>query len=180
MANSFAQLCRLTGRAVADFEMIKEGDRIAMSRWLVTADGIELVPRLSEEQAAESAANWLREPARPVAVTWVEEAASGSEIRGRDLPLWRVDFEGSEPVSLYLHPWTGELLARRTDRWRVFDFLWMLHIMDFDTRDDFNHPLLQIAAALGLIIALSGVVFWAMTTPLLRRRRARVPVFGDS
>jgi hypothetical protein len=47
----------------------------------------------------------------------------------------------------------------------------MLHIMDFDTRDDFNHRLLQIAAALGLIIALSGLVFWAMTTRLFRRRR---------
>lgn len=34
------------------------------------------------------------------------------------------------------------------DRWRVFDFLWMLHIIDFDSRDDFNHPLLQIASAL--------------------------------
>ena len=56
-------------------------------------------------------------------------------------------------------------------------FLWMLHIMDFDTRDDFNHPLLQIAAALGLIIALSGVVFWAMTTRLFRRRRI-VPGVG--
>jgi hypothetical protein len=47
----------------------------------------------------------------------------------------------------------------------------MLHIMDFDTRDNFNQPLLQVAAALGLVIALSGVVFWAMTTRLFRRRR---------
>ena len=71
----------------------------------------------------------------------------------------------------------GELLARRTDRWRIFDFLWMLHIMDFDTRDDFNHPLLQLAAVLGLIIALSGVVFWAMTTRLFRRASSS-PVQG--
>jgi len=63
------------------------------------------------------------------------------------------------------------LLARRTTRWRIFDFLWMLHIMDFDTRDDFNTPLLQIAAGLGFVVGLSGLVFWALTTRLFRRRR---------
>jgi hypothetical protein len=46
----------------------------------------------------------------------------------------------------------------------------MLHIMDFDAREDFNHPLLQISAALGLVIALSGVALWAMTTRVLRRK----------
>lgn len=141
-------------------------------RRLVAPRGGSIVPRLSENRAAAVAASWLRQPSEPVSVAWVETAGAGSEIRGRDLPLWRVDFAGDEPVSLYLDPWTGELLARRTDRWRIFDFLWMLHIMDFDTRDDFNHPLLQIAAALGLIIALSGVIFWAMTTPVFRRRRS--------
>ena len=31
--------------------------------------------------------------------------------------------------------------------------------MDFEDRDDFNHLLLQIAAFLGLLIAISGVIF---------------------
>ncbi len=61
-------------------------------------------------------------------------------------------------------------LDRRTTRWRVFDFFWMLHVLDFESRDDFNHPLLQVAALLGLLIALSGVIFWAMTTPLFRKK----------
>ena len=91
-------------------------------------------------------------------------------MRGRPLPLWQVRFEQPESLSLYLDPWTGEIVARRTDRWRVFDFLWMLHIMDFEARDDFNHPLLQVAAFLGLVVALGGVVLWALTTPLFRRR----------
>jgi uncharacterized iron-regulated membrane protein len=100
---------------------------------------------------------------------WVEEAAPDAEIRGRDLPLWKVGFSVPESLNLYIEPWTGELVARRTARWRVFDFLWMLHIMDFEARDDFNTPLLQIAAFLGLVIALSGLALWAVTTRLWRR-----------
>ena len=99
------------------------------------------------------------------------EAAPGSEIRGRRLPVWKVDFSEPESLSVYVDPHTGEIVARRTTRWRVFDFLWMLHIMDFDERDDFNTPLLQVAAVLGLLIALSGLVYWAMTTRLFRRKR---------
>ena len=49
------------------------------------------------------------------------------------------------------------MLARRTTRWRVFDFLWMLHIMDYDEREDFNHPLLVSASLIALLAALSGV-----------------------
>ena len=107
----------------------------------------------------------------PVSIDRIESIRRGGEYRGRVLPVWKVSFDDSESLSLYLNPWTGELLSRRTNRWRIFDFLWMLHIMDFDERDDFNHPLLQVAAFLGLIIALSGVLFWAMTTAVLRKRR---------
>ena len=49
--------------------------------------------------------------------------------------------------------------------------MWMLHIMDFDERDDFNTPLLQISALLGLILALTGLIYWALTTRVLRRRK---------
>lgn len=138
---------------------------------LVNADGTEVSPSLSAEQAVLAARNWLVDAAEPGAVEWVESSQPGAEYRGRYYPVWRISFDEPESLSLYLEPWTGEILARRTSRWRVFDFFWMLHIMDFDSRDDFNHPLLQAAALLGLIIALSGVIFWAMTTKLFRKQR---------
>lgn len=149
-----------------------EGERSgnAFAR-LITADGSRVMPELSAEGVKSRARGLLLTPSELVDIELVDHIAVDSEIRGRGLPVWRVDFGGQEPVSLYLHPWTGDLLARRTNRWRIFDFLWMLHIMDFDTRDDFNHPLLQVAAAMGLLVALSGVVFWAMTSRLFRRRK---------
>jgi Na+-transporting NADH:ubiquinone oxidoreductase subunit F len=137
---------------------------------LVGARDAQVQPMLTAAAAEQQALHWLLDPVEPEAVEWVSQGGADTEIRGRDLPLWRVRFGPPESLNLYLEPWTGEIAARRTDRWRVFDFFWMLHIMDFDGREDFNHPLLQIAAALGLIIALSGVGLWALTTRLLRRR----------
>jgi len=34
----------------------------------------------------------------------------------------------------------------------------MLHIMDYDEREDFNHPLLYLTALAALLFSLSGVV----------------------
>jgi uncharacterized iron-regulated membrane protein len=137
---------------------------------LVQTDTAQVLPMLSAAEAESQARAWLVAPMPPQSVEWIETIEHGSEIRGRDAPVWKVGFAQPESLKLYLDPWTGEILARRTDRWRIFDFFWMLHIMDFDAREDFNHPLLQISAALGLIIALSGVALWAMTTRVLRRR----------
>jgi uncharacterized iron-regulated membrane protein len=138
---------------------------------LVGPDGSGVVPQLGSELAGRKAQAWLKEPTQIAAVEWLEPRSAGSEFRGRDTAAWKVSFNEPESLNLYLHPWTGEILARRTDRWRIFDFFWMLHIMDFDTRDNFSHPLLQVAAALGLIVALSGLVFWILTTRLFRRRK---------
>lgn len=136
---------------------------------LIGAAGV--LPPLTKDAAARQAQEWLLEPGELRGVQWLEDAAPDSEVRGLPLPLWKVSFQKPESLNLYLDPWTGEILARRTGRWRVFDFLWMLHIMDFETRDDFNQPLLQVAALLGLVVALGGVLLWAATTPLFRRRR---------
>ena len=50
------------------------------------------------------------------------------------------------------------MTARRNDRWRVFDFFWMLHVMDYRERENFNHPLLISMAGLALATVLAGLV----------------------
>ena len=133
----------------------------------------QVAPQIGADEAVRIAQSRLVVAGTVDSVEWVMETEKGSEIRGRALPVWRVTFSEPESLSLYLDPWTGDIVARRTTRWRIFDFLWMLHIMDFDAREDFNTTLLQIAAALGLFIAVTGVIFWCMTTTLFRRRRKR-------
>lgn len=81
------------------------------------------------------------------------------EYRGA-LPAWRVDFEGSNAVSLYVAADTGAVTARRSTLWRTYDFLWSMHIMDFRNHEDFNTPLLMIATALALVMVGTGIVLF--------------------
>lgn len=125
---------------------------------------------------------WLADAAdgRPVAVDaataaaiassdYVGEGMAGApqrldvptlEARGHTGPIWRVPFNDSDSTTLYVSAQDGRILERRNDSWRVFDFVWMLHIMDYTGRQDFNNPLVIMAASGGLWIALSG--FWLL------------------
>ena len=84
------------------------------------------------------------------------------EVRGHESPIWRVPFGDEDNTTVYVSGQDGRILERRNDSWRVFDFVWMLHIMDYTGRQDFNNPLVIMAASGGLWIALSG--FWLLVT----------------
>lgn len=94
----------------------------------------------------------------------VTSTEPGSEYRDKALPAWRITTQYPRIATFYIAQQTGELTAVRTDAWRFFDFLWMLHIMDYDNRDDFNHGFLTLMASLALITVLSGFLLWLVTT----------------
>ena len=79
------------------------------------------------------------------------------EARNHPAPIWRIAFDDDDGTTLYVSGQDGRILARRNDTWRLFDIAWMLHIMDYTNRDDFNNPLVVTTAAGGLWIALTGV-----------------------
>ncbi|WP_203322485.1 2Fe-2S iron-sulfur cluster-binding protein [Pseudoxanthomonas beigongshangi] len=79
------------------------------------------------------------------------------EVRDHPGRLWRVDFDDAEETTVYLAADTGQVLQHRNRTWRLFDVFWMLHIMDYSGRVDFNNPLVVSAGIGGLWMALTGV-----------------------
>jgi uncharacterized iron-regulated membrane protein len=94
------------------------------------------------------------------------------EIRGRKPPLWRVEFDHWNKPTLYLSPVTGELVSRRHELWRIFDFVWMLHIMDYDERENVNNPLLRTFTWGAVLMALSGAWLLLFAFPKKKKKRA--------
>ena len=94
------------------------------------------------------------------------------EIRGRKPPLWRVEFDQWNQPTLYFSPATGELLSRRHELWRIFDFVWMLHIMDYDERENVNNLLLRIFTVGGVLMAASGI--WLLFYSFHRKKKKAV------
>jgi hypothetical protein len=108
---------------------------------------------------------------RAVRAILVEQEST--EYRGA-LPAWRVDFDDGASRALYVAADTGAVSARRSTMWRAFDFLWSLHIMDFENHEDFNTPLLIATTAFGLVVILTGFIMFPSRLGFTawRRRRA--------
>jgi PepSY-associated TM region len=86
------------------------------------------------------------------------------------MPSWQVVL--ADGTHVYVGQHSGKIEAVRTRWWRAFDFMWGLHILDPQTREDTSHPLLISLAALSVIGALLGCIL------LFRRRRASVVAKG--
>ena len=95
------------------------------------------------------------------------------DYRG-EMPVWQARFADPDGTRFYLDATTGEVLKVRTRLWRVFDTMWMLHIMDYDERSDFNTWWLRLAAGAALIFSLTGMVLVVHRTAARVRRRRMV------
>jgi Na(+)-translocating NADH:ubiquinone oxidoreductase F subunit len=84
--------------------------------------------------------------------------APDRETRNRIGPYWRVNFSDNAHTSLYISATTGDMFDRRNSYWRVFDFFWMLHIMDYAGRQNFNNTLIIVVALIAIWLGLSGFI----------------------
>ena len=142
---------------------------------LATGRQISPVPARLAIEIAEADYAGNRRAARFSLVT--EES---TEYRAA-LPAWRIDFDDGANRALYVAQDSGVVTARRSTLWRVFDFLWSLHIMDFKNHEDFNTPLLIGATALSLVMIIAGIILFPsrLGYNAWRRRRRRPPSPAD-
>lgn len=82
---------------------------------------------------------------------------STPEVRGHEGRVWRIHVLDADTTTIYVSAQTGEVLPHRNSTWRLFDFFWMLHIMDYRERTDFNHPLVVSSAGAGVLMTLGGL-----------------------
>ena len=84
--------------------------------------------------------------------------APDMETRDSTGAYWRVNFSDRAHTSIYVSAWTGEILERRNNYWRAFDFFWMLHIMDYSGHEDINNSLIITVALVAIWLGISGFI----------------------
>jgi Na+-transporting NADH:ubiquinone oxidoreductase subunit F len=158
-----SQVLAAAGRPVQTIEAFWLRDRPVYrltdkrATWLVDAAHGWLVQVDAATASAIAASDYVGEGA-PGLPERLETATL--EVRGHDGPIWRVPFQDEDGTTLYVSGQDGRILERRNDNWRLFDIVWMLHIMDYTGRQNFNNPLVIMMTSGGLWIALSG--FWLL------------------
>ncbi len=152
----------------AFWELIGPGDEV-LGR--VDTERFEDVGEITGEEAAALARrDFLGSPAA-LRVDRLD-ADPPMEYRSGALPAYRVELDHPKAPRIYVVAANGEVAARRNRMWRAFDFLWMLHTMDYRGRDNFNHLLLTGFSVLAIATSASGLGLWGWrAASFLGRRR---------
>lgn len=99
------------------------------------------------------------------AVIW--HAGASPEVRATGA-TWEASFADADRTSLYFSAADAAFLAARNDAWRLYDFFWMLHTMDYRSRDDFNNPWVILLATGALWLGVSGALLLLQSFGLTR------------
>jgi len=104
----------------------------------------------------------------PIDAIKINESSARSEFRGRSLPIYKIKTDSSDDTNVYVDVMSGKIVAIRSDSWRVWDFLWGAHIIDYRQRDNINNILLKIFSILALLSSLSGIALFFNTIKKFR------------
>ena len=124
------------------------------------------VYELSPNQAIEVVK--LKTTLSPIDAMKINESSVRTEFRGRSLPIYKIKTNSSDDTNVYVDIMSGKIVAIRSDSWRIWDFLWGAHIIDYRERDNINNILLKIFSVLALFSSLSGIALFFNTIKKLR------------
>lgn len=128
----------------------------------------ELRDPLTKDEAILIAKDNVVTAAKVIEVNLIDNIDGHHEYRERPLPAYAVTFE-NPTCTVYISTERGTFETIRNDQWRGFDFLWMFHTMDYESRDDFNNWLLRIFSVFGLLTVLSGFILYIISSRTLKQ-----------
>ncbi len=135
------------------------------------ADAIrgDLRSPLNRSEAIAIARAGFKERAAVRDVKLLIETSSHHEYRENPLPAYAVSFKHPANATVFVSTELGTIQKIRNDKWRIFDFLWMMHTMDYNGRDNFGNILLRTFSIFGLLTILSGFTLYLMSSRTLKR-----------
>jgi len=98
---------------------------------------------ISEEEALAVAERQMSSELKVNGVEVINETDKHHEYREKKLPAYVISYDSPENIKAYVSVADGSFQTVRHRNWRWFDFLWMTHTMDYESRDDFNTTLLR-------------------------------------
>lgn len=118
---------------------------------------------INKDEAIHIAKNSLKKVAKVTSVEYITTTNGHHEYREKPLPAFAVNFSGGVNTTVYVSSELGTVQTYRNNQWRVFDFLWMLHVMDYENRDNINNWVLRIFSVVGIITIISGFLLFVLT-----------------
>jgi uncharacterized membrane protein YkoI len=161
-------LIQILENPVYQISYSKEHDR-GKKIQLANAQTGEIRPALSEKEAVEIAQKSFSDDAKVKQVEYLTTTNGHHEYREQPLPAYAVTFEHPSNTTVYISAEMGTVQKFRNNKWRIFDFLWMMHTMDYQTRDNLSNWLLRAFSIFGLFTISSGFLLFFVSRKTVKK-----------
>ena len=153
------RLIQLLGEPVYQIFYSKEHDRGKKIQLAYAVSG-ELRSPLTKKEATEIAQQNFSDDAKVKVVEYLTTTNGHHEYRESPLPAYAVTFDHPSNTTVYVSSELGTVQKFRNNKWRIFDFLWMLHTMDYQSRDNISNWLLRAFSIFGLLTISTGFILF--------------------
>ena len=155
---------------------LKLEQRAAGPRWVIVmangptrladpASGALLPPLSAGDSVGEVTARYTGD-AQVRSVSRTDPGNPPIDLR-RPIAAWQVAMD--DGTHFYVDANSGEIVVRRTRWWRFYDFMYGLHLMNLDTREDGHNPLTITLAIAALVMSLLALALLPLSTRWRRR-----------
>lgn len=145
---------------------------------LANAETGKLRGPLSKEEAIEVAKMRFNGEPKVKSVEYLINTNGHHEYRENPLPAYAITFEHPSKTTVYVASELGTVQKFRNNKWRIFDFLWMMHTMDYEGRDNFGNWLLRAFSIFGLLTVLSGFALFFASTKRWKKKATHFPTLN--
>ncbi|GAC16870.1 PepSY domain-containing protein [Aliiglaciecola lipolytica] len=125
--------------------------------YLLSATNGQLLSPLNQEMAAAAAKLYYSGDGQIQDLELIIENPP-FELSTRSLPAWRVNFDNFGSPSIYVSAQTGQLVGKRHEFWRLFDWMFRFHIMDYGDAEEIDNLLLFWTTIFSIIACILGLV----------------------
>ncbi len=166
------QTAEVLGNPVYQIHFVSREENIGTSIRVQLADARtgSLRPPLTQAEAVRVASRRFNGEPTAVEVELLTKTNGHHEYRQQPLPAYAVTFASPGNTTVYVSTELGTVQKYRNNKWRVFDFLWMLHTMDYQSRDNLGNWLLRAFSIFGLLTVASGFGLY-----FLSRKKGKAP-----
>ena len=147
---SKVELSLMLNQAVYRFNVKKQ-------QLLVSASNGQLLSPIGKAQAISIAKQSYANTDAQVSNVEVISENPPRELSARHLPVWRIDFDDFASPTFYISASSAQLVTKRHSFWRIFDWMFAFHVMDY-VDEEADNKLLLIFTVLACIGCLFGLV----------------------
>ena len=124
---------------------------------------------LSKNEAVALAKQQFNGEPNVKTVKYLTDVNGHHEYRENPLPAYAVTFEHETATTVYVSTEMASVMKYRNTKWRIFDFLWMLHTMDYQSRDNLGIWLLRAFSIFGLLTIASGFTLFFISSKRFKK-----------